>query len=43
MENLILHGFCKWVNIKDVNKLQLEGLTKSGAFDEFDSKIETKF
>ena len=24
------------VNIKDVNKLQLEGLTKSGAFDNFE-------
>ena len=29
--------FISRVNIKDVNKLQLEGLTKSGAFDEFDA------
>ncbi len=32
-----LMDFISRVNIKDVNKLQLEGLTKSGAFDEFDS------
>ena len=31
-----LVDFIQRVNIKDVNKLQLEGLTKSGAFDEFD-------
>ena len=28
--------FIKRVNDKDVNKLQLEGLVKSGTFDEFD-------
>ena len=28
--------FINRVNSKDVNKLQLEGLTKAGAFDEFD-------
>ena len=28
--------FIKRVNPKDVNKLQLEGLTKAGVFDEFD-------
>ena len=28
--------FINRVNAKDVNKLQLEGLTKSGVFDEFD-------
>ena len=28
--------FMNRVSIKDVNKLQLEGLTKAGAFDEFD-------
>ena len=27
--------FINRVNIKDVNKLQLEGLTKAGVFDEF--------
>ena len=31
-----LENFIKRVDIKDVNKLQLEGLTKAGAFDEFD-------
>ncbi len=31
-----LIDFIYRVNIKDVNKLQLEGLVKSGAFDEFD-------
>ncbi len=31
-----LLDFMNRVNIKDVNKLQLEGLTKSGAFDNFD-------
>ena len=30
------------VDSKDVNKLQLEGLTKAGVFDEFE-KIEIKF
>ena len=30
------YDFIKRVNPKDVNKLQLEGLTKAGAFDEFD-------
>tara|TARA_A100001015_G_scaffold285657_1_gene353452 strand:+ start:927 stop:2231 length:1305 start_codon:yes stop_codon:yes gene_type:complete len=29
-------NFINRVNAKDVNKLQLEGLTKSGVFDEFD-------
>ena len=31
-----LEDFIKRVNSKDVNKLQLEGLTKAGVFDEFD-------
>ena len=31
-----LENFIKRVDIKDVNKLQLEGLTKAGAFDEFE-------
>ena len=31
-----LKDFINRVNSKDVNKLQLEGLTKAGAFDEFD-------
>mgnify|MGYP001296886223 CR=1 FL=1 len=31
-----LNDFLKRVNPKDINKLQLEGLTKAGAFDEFD-------
>ncbi len=31
-----LNDFIHRVNPKDVNKLQLEGLVKSGAFDEFD-------
>ena len=31
-----LLDFMNRVNIKDVNKLQLEGLTKSGAFDNFE-------
>ena len=31
-----LLDFINRVNAKDVNKLQLEGLTKSGVFDEFD-------
>ena len=38
--------FIKRVNTKDVNKLQLEGLTKAGAFDEFDkdrNKIFNQF
>ena len=30
------YDFIKRVNPKDVNKLQLEGLTKAGVFDEFD-------
>ena len=34
--------FINRTNSKDVNKLQLEGLTKAGAFDEFE-KIEEKF
>ena len=29
-------NFMNRVNSKDVNKLQLEGLTKAGVFDEFD-------
>ncbi len=33
---LSLIDFVNRVDIKDVNKLQLEGLVKSGAFDEFD-------
>ena len=32
-----LVDFIQRVSIKDVNKLQLEGLTKSGTFDEFDN------
>ena len=32
-----LLNFINRVDSKDVNKLQLEGLTKAGAFDEFDS------
>ena len=37
MENLNhLIDFINRVNSKDVNKLQLEGLTKAGVFDEFD-------
>ena len=35
MENSILEDFMSRVNSKDVNKLQLEGLTKAGVFDEF--------
>ena len=31
-----INDFINRVDIKDVNKLQLEGLVKSGAFDEFD-------
>ena len=31
-----LLDFIKRVNSKDINKLQLEGLTKAGVFDEFD-------
>ena len=31
-----LVDFINRVNAKDVNKLQLEGLVKAGAFDEFD-------
>ena len=31
-----LENFIKRVDAKDVNKLQLEGLTKAGAFDEFE-------
>ena len=31
-----LDDFINRINIKDVNKLQLEGLVKSGAFDKFD-------
>ena len=31
-----LEDFMNRVNSKDVNKLQLEGLTKAGVFDEFD-------
>ena len=29
---------CNCSRIRDVNKLQLEGLTKAGAFDEFDEE-----
>ena len=29
--------FINRVNVKDVNKLQLEGLVKAGVFDEFDN------
>ena len=36
MENLNHFNFINRVNSKDVNKLQLEGLTKAGVFDEFD-------
>ena len=32
-----LNDFIYRVNAKDVNKLQLEGLTKAGVFDEFDN------
>ena len=32
-----LVNFINRVNAKDVNKLQLEGLVKAGAFDEFDN------
>ena len=32
-----LVDFIKRADAKDVNKLQLEGLVKSGAFDEFDT------
>ncbi len=32
-----IFDFINRVNSKDVNKLQLEGLTKAGAFDEFDN------
>ena len=35
-------NFINRVNTKDVNKLQLEGLTKAGVFDEFD-KNRKKF
>ena len=34
--------FIKRVNPKDINKLQLEGLVKSGAFDELE-KIEVLY
>ena len=34
MENLkSIHDFITRVNPKDINKLQLEGLVKAGAFD----------
>ena len=36
MENLNLNDFIKRVNPKDINKLQLEGLVKSGAFDKLE-------
>ena len=36
MENSNHNDFINRVDAKDVNKLQLEGLVKSGAFDEFD-------
>ncbi len=32
-----IEDFIRRVNSKDVNKLQLEGLTKAGVFDEFDT------
>ena len=32
--------FISRVHSKDVNKLQLEGLTKAGAFDEFENERE---
>ena len=32
-----INDFIKRVDTKDVNKLQLEGLTKAGVFDEFDT------
>ena len=32
-----LEDFINRVNAKDVNKLQLEGLVKAGAFDDFDN------
>ena len=28
-----INDFIEWIDPKDVNKLQLEGLVKSGAFD----------
>ena len=34
--------FIKRVNPKDINKLQLEGLVKSGAFDKL-KKIEREY
>ena len=33
-----LQNFIERVDAKDVNKLQLEGLVKAGAFDEFKPK-----
>ncbi len=35
--------FINRVNAKDINKLQLEGLTKAGAFDEFDKNRKKIF
>ena len=33
-----ISDFLKRVNPKDINKLQLEGLVKAGAFDNLNSK-----
>ena len=37
-----LVDFINRVDAKDVNKLQLEGLVKSGVFDEFDQEEDAK-
>ena len=36
-----INDFIKRVNPKDINKLQLEGLTKAGAFDDLESNRST--
>ena len=38
-----LSDFIKRVDPKDINKLQLEGLIKSGTFDEFDTNRKKLF
>jgi DNA polymerase-3 subunit alpha len=44
MVNLILlTDFLKRVNPKDMNKLQLEGLVKAGAFDNLNNNRQSLF
>ena len=38
-----LHDFVNRVNPKDINKLQLEGLVKAGAFDKLNSNRKALF